>query len=501
MRSSKISMKTLLALLAAATVFLHATTCAGEPPAPADDVVVTLDPGKTYRKVNGMDVTGKDVLDLLLEESWEQNLQSFIEYAMCNDEIISRKINVSDADVDAELQALITRYAKQKGVNPADLKIDKLAKEIGLDGGLAALRRQTKMNLGLLRILQSEGQFKAGAHIWEQGFKEKVGDRLEKWTSEKGVERDPKNLGTGEAVRVGVRSYSRDEVVMFMMELIGQIPLSTLRAKLDGLAFEKLVQAALKEKSVTLNEEDYKFHFSYLCRRREMETGVPGRVAMAQDLQASGLTPDQFLQTRVFKSDAGVTRLVRDPLRDNKAALEKEFNANPNRYKREENLYAHILIRVLDHDGRPYTPLWKAPGHNPVNQFVAKRREEAFAAAKPKVEGLIPEIQANFEAAAIKHSEDLATNRIGGKIGRVGKDTMLVLNSDSNVRDAALKLKPGEISGPVRSDYGWHIIKCLEKQDVTFSEAAERVYVRLLFEGRDKMIGDIMKTAKVEDKF
>ena len=252
MRSSKNRMMTLIAMAVATASFFCVPLSAGEGPNPdgADEAVVTIDPGKIYRKVNGLDIFGRGVLDLLLEESWDQNLQAFIEYSMCSEEIASRKINVSDADVDAELQALITRYAKQKGVNPAELKIDKLAKEIGLSGGLAALRRQTRMNLGLLRIFQSEGLFKVGAHIWETGFKEKVGDRLEKWTSEKGVERDPKNLGTGEAVRVGVRSYSRDEVVAFMVELIGQITLSTLRSKLDGLAFEKLVQHALQGQPV-----------------------------------------------------------------------------------------------------------------------------------------------------------------------------------------------------------------------------------------------------------
>src|SRR5256885_12222465 len=43
-----------------------------------------------------------------------------------------------------------------------------------------------------------------------------------------------------------------------------------------------------------------------------------------------------------------------------------------------------------------------------------------------------------------------------GIVGRVGPETILMPPCDITVRDAALKLKPGEMSAPVRSDYGWH---------------------------------------------
>jgi hypothetical protein len=476
-----------------------ALALAGQP-IPDEGPLVSLDEGKTYRVVNGEPITGREVLDLLLEQSWQKQLPLFIDYALCEAEVQAAKIVISDKEVDAELQALLDRYAKEMHLDPVELKIEKVAREIGLLGGLAALRRHTRVSLGWLRLFQKEQGTPGAAlaHIWEKGFEGLVRERREKLIAEKGLERDPKKLGTGEAVRIGPRGYARAEVRSFLAQQLGQLPLSELREKLDILTLEKLAQRALKDKGIELAEDDLAFHFSYLCRKKEAETGVNGRMLIVEDLKTLGMTPEEFLHDRRFKLDACLTRLAKDPIRGTQ--LRQEFEAHPEKYKRAENLVAHILIRVLDPDGRPYTPFWKAPGHEQLNEYAARCREERFTAAKPKIEGLLALARQNFDEAAKKYSEDNATNMIGGVLGRIGKDATLVGSADAAVRDAALALKPGEVSGPVRSAYGWHIVKCLEKQDVTYDEAAERVYLQLIFEAREKLDKSLRQTAKVEDK-
>jgi hypothetical protein len=473
---------------------------AGEPN-PDEGPMVTLEDGKIYRKVNDEPITGRDVLDLVLEQKWAEHLSSFVEYALRAEEVQAGGISVSDADVEAELQALIDHFAKAMHLNnPADLKLEKLAREIGLKGSVAALRREIKVNLGLLRLIRKEKGMPAGKmeHVWDQAFKAAASARLEKVVTQKGVERDPKKLGAGEAVRIGAKSYSRDEVRSFVVEEQGQIALAELKEKLEILALEKLVQGVLKEKKLELTEDDLSFHFSYLCRRKEAATGVDGRAVMAQDLQTLGMTPEQFMHDRRMKADAGITVLAKAPIRQKQ--LKAEFAAHPERYKRVENLVAHILIRVLDPDGRPYTPLWKAPGHEQLNEYAARSREERFAAAKPKIEGLIAMAKQDFDGTAKKCSEDAKTSSIGGVIGRIGKDAIIVGSLDNAVRDAAVALKPGEVAGPVRSAYGWHLVKCLEKQDVTYEEAEERIYLQLIFETREKVTETLLQKAKIEDK-
>jgi len=482
----------LFAVLCAGNLF------AGQPEAP-DTPLVAIDQGRVYRTVNEDAINGKDIVDLLLEEQWDKHIQAFVDNQLGIDEVISAKLEITEPDVEAEFQALMKYYADKLRLNAGELKPEILVKQIGLAGGVSALRRQVRVSLGLLKLFQREGKLPMTAHIWERPYKEQVAERLDKVATQKGVERDLKKLGAGVAVRIGFRDFTREDIRAFAVDSVTQVSVNELKSKLDILTFERLASKQLKEKSIELKEDDLSFHFSYLCRKMEAETGVPGRLAMSQQLQAQQMTAEQFMHDRRVKADAIVTLLAKTPIRTKQ--LQAEFEAKRERYKRDENLVAHILIRVLDPDGRPYTARWKAPGFTAVNQFVAKKREEQFEAFKPRIEALISEAQKDFEAAARKHSQDNATSIIGGKMGRIGKETLLLPPCDDTIRNVAMKLKPGEISPPVRSDYGWHLVKCLDKQDVTFDEAAERVYVNLIFEAKQKISEALMKDAKIEDKF
>ena len=134
-----------------------------------------------------------------------------------------------------------------------------------------------------------------------------------------------------------------------------------------------------------------------------------------------------------------------------------------------------------------------------MNAYAGSAREDAFQSAKTKIDGLVPLAKENFDETARKYSDD-PTKRANGLIGRIGKDTIPARPLDKNAIEAAVKLKPGEVSEPVRSAYGWHIFKCLEKQDVTFEEVEERVYLTLIVEARDALFSSF-KNVKIEDKF
>jgi len=471
--------------------------CAAD--APGESMIVIQD-GKTYRIVDGQPITGKDILDSLIEETWDKELKVFIEHALKEQEITENKIAVTDAECDAELQLTLCDLAQKNGLNPADFKLDQLARKMGLGGGLAALRQEMRDDAGLLKLLIQLKKLKPDTHTAAPKFRQAAREYLEQVMSQKGVITDPKDLSGGEAVRIGGRGYAKDDVRQFIAGRLGQMSRDDLMKKLALLTLDRLATSALRAKSLEVTEEDLKFHFSYDCREREAATGAPGRDLMRREIEKLGMTPEQFVHSRTFKLDAMITRLAKEPI--NYKALIDEFNAHPERYKRSENMIAHIFVRVFDPENRPYTSNWMAQGHDAVNEYVKQQRERQFEAAKSKIEGLDHLARADFQKTAKMYSNDLATAPVAGTIGRIGAETILVPPCDNNVRDAAMKLKPGEVSAPIRSDYGWHILKCLEKQDVTFEEAQERVYLKLIGDARKRIVEEFEKiAAKAEDKF
>jgi hypothetical protein len=466
--------------------------------APAEMQVVIIDEGRTYRKVEGEPITGKDVIDFIVEEGWDRFQQIFVEHILRVDEATANEVSVSDAEVDSELQHLLKLYAAKEGLDPANVKLENILKQKGTAGAVSAFRTNIRDNLLLLRVFQKQKKMPADAHTIDQAFQQLAPQVLEKRMNERGVITDPEKLGEGEALRIGSRGYAREEVRQFVLDSLKQCEVNDFKVKLEILSHGKMVQKLLKEKNVTLSADDDEFHLSYLCRHREKQTGGHGKIELAQELRTYDppLTIPQFVKTRLYKYDAAITRLARDTVGQKGEGVRRmkaEFNAHPERYKRTDKLVAHLFIRVLDPDGRPYTSAWKAPEHGAVNAFVARKREEQFAAAKPKIEGLLALVKEDWDAAVKKYSDHRDSSVIGGRIGRVNEKTILPPPCGMDVRDAAMKLSPGEISAPVRSDYGWHVIKCLEKQEVTYEEAEMDIYINLLHDERVRIDGEVRK--------
>ncbi|WP_211462567.1 SurA N-terminal domain-containing protein [Collimonas silvisoli] len=79
------------------------------------------------------------------------------------------------------------------------------------------------------------------------------------------------------------------------------------------------------------------------------------------------------------------------------------------------------------------------------------------AAAKSKAESLLAEVRKNpadFAKVAKANSQDTASAELGGDLGYFGSGMMV-----KPFEDAANKLKQGEISDLVQSDFGYHIIE------------------------------------------
>src|SRR6185503_1833390 len=63
-------------------------------------------------------------------------------------------------------------------------------------------------------------------------------------------------------------------------------------------------------------------------------------------------------------------------------------------------------------------------------------------------------------AAARKHSKDTTTKRAGGTLGWLTRQKMV-----GEFSEATLDLKVGEVSQPVKTQYGWHLILLEDRRE------------------------------------
>ncbi|MGM9988910.1 MAG: peptidylprolyl isomerase [Bacillaceae bacterium] len=144
---------------------------------------------------------------------------------------------------------------------------------------------------------------------------------------------------------------------------------------------------------------------------------------------------DQFpmaLQQSGFKDEAQFKEYLRSSLLAEKAATkdikieEKDMKAQYEKMKYKLKA-SHILV---------------------ADEKTAKEVEEKLKKGE------------KFEDLAKEYSTDSGTKDKGGDLGEFGAGQMVAA-----FEDAAYKLNPGQISEPVKSDYGYHIIKLVEKKE------------------------------------
>ncbi len=92
--------------------------------------------------------------------------------------------------------------------------------------------------------------------------------------------------------------------------------------------------------------------------------------------------------------------------------------------------------------------------------FEEKPSEKDIAEAKKTAEQLAARAKAgeDFAQLAINNSDDPGSGQNGGSLGVFGKGQMV-----PEFENAAFALEEGQISDPVKSDFGWHIIRVERK--------------------------------------
>jgi len=102
----------------------------------------------------------------------------------------------------------------------------------------------------------------------------------------------------------------------------------------------------------------------------------------------------------------------------------------------------------------------------------------------------------DFAKVAGEMSKDPGSKTDGGDLGFFTKDRMV-----EPFAEAAFKLEPGQISDPVKSQFGWHVIKVEEKRTKpapSFEETKDQVEAYLGRKAQQDLIMSLRKDAKIE---
>lgn len=102
----------------------------------------------------------------------------------------------------------------------------------------------------------------------------------------------------------------------------------------------------------------------------------------------------------------------------------------------------------------------------------------------------------DFDKIAKEKSTDKASGENGGDLGWFTKDRMI-----PEFSDAAYKLKKGEISAPIKTSFGWHIIKLDDRRPVqapSFDEMKEALRGEVTNKAVQGYVEELLKKADVK---
>src|SRR5947208_11692746 len=102
---------------------------------------------------------------------------------------------------------------------------------------------------------------------------------------------------------------------------------------------------------------------------------------------------------------------------------------------------------------------------------------------------------ADFAALAKEKSKDPGAAE-GGDLGYFTKDQMV-----PEFADVAFKMYPGQLSNPVKTQFGWHVIKVEDrrtKQPPEFDKVKDQIEAYLARKAQTDFITKLRQSAKVE---
>jgi peptidyl-prolyl cis-trans isomerase C len=240
---------------------------------------------------------------------------------------------------------------------------------------------------------------------------------------------------------------------------------------LQDLIMEKLVAKAAADEKVSAADVDAEI--------AKIKSQFPDAKVFEQQLKEAGQTPEKLnanirsalQQQRWMKSQIKAPEVTE--------AQAKEFYAsNTKEFEQPETVKASHILFMVEPDASP----------DVVKQKEADAQKAADRAAKGE----------DFTKLAKELSEEPGAAESGGDLGFFPKDRMV-----PEFAEVAFVQKVDSISKPVRTQFGWHVIKVTDKKaagTVPFTEVKDQIIAYLKSTSQRDAVQDVLKKLKASAK-
>ena len=242
---------------------------------------------------------------------------------------------------------------------------------------------------------------------------------------------------------------------------------------------EGKILAAVSGTSMTVTDRDVEELLASLGQRAKNYDSPQGRAALLE----------QLIQQKLLLLDATRNLYEREP----------EFKAQLARAK-EELLFQYAVsktissVRVTDAEVKQYYDEHK-------DELVGEKTVHAshiLVSDEAKANDILSQIRAgsiSFEDAAKKYSS-CPSAQDGGDLGEFGRGQMV-----PEFDDACFSMEEGEIRGPIRTQFGYHLIRLngiSEASQLRFEEIAGQIKEKLLAEKQQKAYQSKINQLKIQ---